>query len=272
MTGMTSHQLTVLTQYLQDQLQDPDAWSSSSAVEPNWGKTKQDNLDEALKHWVDTPTRIPDPPTKERNCHTCGDIMSEAQATASPHCMTCQVLDQHQHQVHPQPQRHAREERDDEVEFTRIPIAGEDSEDYMSDNESDTNNNDNPTVFTQNMTRIITTPKATGSHMDEDSTLLIVEPLLPYTYMHALTGFTTPPPTTADPIASALNALTGDDITFLIGHTDGMVQTHEVAPILTHKNIYNDLSEVCDTTNFTQNMQGMFKGNHKGKSPKKKRG
>jgi hypothetical protein len=195
--------------------------------------------------------------------------MSEAQTTASPHCMTCQVLDQHH--VQPEPQRHACEERDDEVEFTRIPIAGEDSEDYMSDNDSDSNNDETPTVFTQNMTRIIMTTEATGSHMDEDTTLPIVEPLLPNTYMQALTGFTTPPQTIEDPIASALNDLTGDDIAFLIGHTDGVVETHELSPILPHKNIYNDLPEVCDKINFTQNMQGMFKGDHKRKLTKEEK-
>jgi hypothetical protein len=172
--------------------------------------------------------------------------------------MTCQVLDQHH--VQPKPQRHAREERDDEVEFTRIPIAGEDSEDYMSDHDSDSNNDKTPTVFTQNMTRIMMTTQTTGPHMEEDTTLLIVEPLLPKTYMQALTGFTTPPQTIEDPIAIALNDLTGDDIAFLIGHTDGVVETHELSPILTHENIYNDLTEVCDKLNFTQNMQGMLKG------------
>ncbi len=170
-------QLTVVTQYLQDQLQDPDTWgSSSSTVEPTWAKTKHDNLDEALKQWDETPTRIPDRPTRERTCQTWGNIMSEAQVTASPHCMTCHVLDQHP--VQPEPQRHAREERDDEVEFTRIPIAGEDSEDYMSDNDSDSNNDEATPVFTQNMTRIIIQPEATGPNMDEDTRIPIVEPLL----------------------------------------------------------------------------------------------
>jgi hypothetical protein len=45
-----NRQLTVVTHYLQDQLQDPDTWGSSSfTVEPTWGKTKRDNLDEVLK-------------------------------------------------------------------------------------------------------------------------------------------------------------------------------------------------------------------------------
>jgi hypothetical protein len=130
-TKHKNHQLTVVTQFPQDQLQDPDIWgSSSSAVEPTWGKTKHDNSDEALRQWEEIPTRIPDQPTRERTCQTCGDIMSETKATASPHCKTCQVLDEHT--VPPEPRRrHVCEERDDEVEFTRIPIAGEDSEDFM---------------------------------------------------------------------------------------------------------------------------------------------
>ena len=263
-------QLTVMTQDYQDQLDDPNTWGSSSTVEPTWGKTKQDNLDETLKQWDETPTRIIDQPTRERTCQTCGDIMPEPHSVASPTCVTCQVLEQSTSSSR-QPTRHAREERDDEVEFNRIPIAGEDSEDYMSDNDSDSINDDTPTVFTQNMTRIIMTTEPTGPHMEEDTTLPIVETLLPNTHMQALTGFATPPPTIEDPIASALTTLTGDDIAFLIGHTDGEVKTHELSPLLPHKNIYNDLTEVCDKINFTQNMQGMFKGDHKRKLTKEEK-
>jgi hypothetical protein len=189
--------------------------------------------------------------------------MPEAQPTTSPHCVTCQVLDPHP--VQDELQRHALEERDDEVEFTRIPIAGEDNEDYMSDNESDSNNDEAIPVFTQNMTRIILQPEATGPNMDEDTTIPIVEPLLPNPYMQVPTGFATPPPTVADPIALDFNILTGDDIAFLIGRADGVVATHELTPNLTHKNIYTTLPEVCDKINFTQNKQGMIKGDHKRK-------
>jgi hypothetical protein len=76
------------------------------------------------------------------------------------------------------------------------------------------------------MTLIIMTTEATGPHMEEDTTSPIVEQLLPNTYMQVLTGFATPPQTIENPIASALNLLTGDDIAFLIDHTDGVVESH----------------------------------------------
>jgi hypothetical protein len=95
--------------------------------------------------------------------------------------------------------------------------------------------------------------------------------LVPNLYMQVPTGFVTPPPTVEDPIALGFNILTGDDIAFLIGQADGVVATHELTPILTHKNIYTTLPEVCDKNNFTQNMQGMVKGDHKRKLTKEEK-
>ncbi len=41
----------------------------------------------------------------------------------------------------------AHEGRDDEQEFTRIPIVGEDSEDYNSSNDSDNDNKDTKIIY-----------------------------------------------------------------------------------------------------------------------------
>jgi hypothetical protein len=70
---------------------------------------------------------------------------------------------------------------------------------------------------------------------EEDTTLPIVEPLLPNSNRQALTGFVTPP----DAIeVQRVSALTGDDIAFLIGRADGVIAAHELSPIIAHKNIY----------------------------------
>jgi hypothetical protein len=73
---------------------------------------------------------------------------------------------------------------------------------------------------------------------------------------------------TASMTPSTSAALTADDIAFLIGHADGIVQTHELTPIPTHVNPFHGLSEVNDKVNFTQNMNGMIKGEHKRKLTK----
>jgi hypothetical protein len=203
------------------------------------------------------------------------------------------------------PTNDAREEREDEQEFSRIPIAGEDSEDYQGDcwdTESDDNKahaGDDHNKFTTNVTRIITQPNSTceqsslddsdddvwwsdlAKFNDEDNSensedhglpsltnnpLPIVEPL-PYSYAHALTGV--PMTASMTPFNSA--AMKADDIAFLIGHVDGIVQTHQLTPIPTHANQFNALHEINDKVNFTQNMHGMVKGEHKRKLTKEEK-
>jgi hypothetical protein len=84
---------------------------------------------------------------------------------------------------------------------------------------------------------------------DEQTILPIVEPLFStYSYSQTLTGIFTPTDTISTPFEQALTA---DDIAFLIGHADGVVQTHELSLIPTHKNKYEDLQEVYDKINFT---------------------
>jgi hypothetical protein len=61
-----------------------------------------------------------------------------------------------------------------------------------------------------------------------------------------------------------------DDIAFLIGHADGIVQTHQLTPIPTHVNPFHGLSEVNDKVNFTQICTAWLKENTKGNSPKQR--
>jgi hypothetical protein len=206
-----------------------------------------------------------------RQCQTCGDQIPTEQDQLSPNCMTCQVLDNTEPNNKAQKKGYAREERDDEVEFARIPIAGEDSGDYNTDFDTDSDGDGTHNVFTQNMNKIKLNEDSNTTRTndnDHHTILPIVEPLSTYTYSQALTGIFT----TADDISPSIEkVLTADDIAFLIGHANGVVQTHELSPITTHKNIYEDLQEVYDKITFTQNMPGMSKGEHKRKLSKEEK-
>ncbi len=173
------------------------------------------------------------------------------------------------HSTHQRTKTVAREERDDEQEFNRIPIAGEDSEDYQneywetqSDEDKDSghesneeeHDNENKTIFTTNMNRIVSPPPTTP--------LPIVEPL-PYSHAHELTGV----PMTA----SMTPGLSADDIAYMIGHADGIIHYDQFTPIPKHVNLFDKLSEVNDKVHFTQNMHGMMKGEHKQKLTKSQR-
>jgi hypothetical protein len=155
--------------------------------------------------------------------------MPTEQDKLSSNCMTCQVLDNTEHHKD-QKKGYAREERDDEVEFTRIPIAGENSEDYHTDYDTDSDGDETHNVFTQNMNKIKLNEdsNATRTNDNDDHAILpIVEPLSTYTYSQALTGIFT---TTDETSTHIEKALTADDIAFLIGHADGVVQTRRPNP------------------------------------------
>jgi hypothetical protein len=246
-------------------------WGSSTVeFQPTWGNNRQNNEEKDLQQWEDTPTRKQDKTHQMRQCQTCGDQIPTEQDQLSPNCMTCQVLDNTEPNNKAQKKGYAREERDDEVEFARIPIAGKDSEDYNTDFDTDSDGDETHKVFTQNMNKIKLheDSNATQTNDNDDHAILpIVEPLSTYTYSQALTGIVT----TTDANSTHIEkALTADDIAFLIGHADGVVQKHDLSPILTHKNIYEDLHEVHDKINFTQ-MPGMSKGEHKRKLSKEEK-
>jgi hypothetical protein len=267
----TSQWNSELLKWITNQRKRQDNWGSSTVeFEPTWGNNKQRNEENDLKQWEDTPTRKQNKTHQMRQCQTCGDQIPTEKNQLSPNCMTCQVLDNTEHNKD-QKKGYAREERDDEFEFTRIPIAGEDSEDYNTDFDTDSDSDGTHNVFTQNMNKIKLNADSNAirtNDNEEHAILPIVEPLSTYTYSQALTGIFT----TADEISPSIEkALTADDIAFLIGHTDGVVQTHELSPITTHKNRYEDLQEVYDKITFTQNMPGMSKGEHKRKLSKEEK-
>ena len=111
--------------------------------------------------------------------------------------------------------------------------------------------NENKNIFTTNMNRLVSPSPTTP--------LPIVEPL-PYSYAHELTGV----PMTA----SMTPGLSADDIAYMIGHAEGIIQYDQFTPIPTHVNIFDKLSEVNDKVHFTQNMHSMMKGEHKRKLTK----
>ena len=118
-------------------------------------------------------------------------------------------------------------ERDDEIEFTRIPIAGEDSDDYEDDDEIEEEEDEALTLLQPNN--------------NEDQPLVETYPA---TYFNATTVVTLEEP----PV------LTADDIAYMIGHVDGVVKSNEFTPLREHRNRYARLGEVEDKKTFTQNM------------------
>jgi hypothetical protein len=155
MLGTMAGTTVLCTQYPARVTNSPKEWgSSSSVVEPTWGRTTPRNDEENLRMWEETSTRIQDIVTRVSTCKAGDETMTDHDAYTSPNCMTFNVLDDTTDQQE-SGNLNAREERDDEVEFTRIPIAGEDSEDYVSDDESDSNHDETTTVFTQNMSQNI---------------------------------------------------------------------------------------------------------------------
>ena len=121
----------------------------------------------------------------------------------------------------------AKEERDDEQEFTRIPIAGEDSEDYNISDDDELEEEE-----------------------DEDNlalTLPLVEPLQEPATLNS--------PFFEDELEFS------DELAFLIGHKDGLVRGHELTPIPINNNKFADLPTIDDKVLFCNNMQGRFENN-----------
>jgi hypothetical protein len=62
--------------------------------------------------------------------------------------------------------------------------------------------------------------------------------------------------------ASMTPGFSADDIAYLIGHADEIIQYDQFTPIPTHVNLFDKLSEVNDKVHFPHNMHGMMKGQH----------
>ncbi len=282
----------IFAQVILDSLEPPtDTQTSSIAIESSssgpttWGNSRARNHAEELKQWQETPTQDnikdhaqyntsaqnEDSPYDRTPASTFLRFYSNEPAYLNPNASPLNATTDTGSSTHTskRPTRDAREEREDEQEFHRIPIAGEDSEDYQREYwETDSNDshdhdpnsqeeskdNEETSVFTTNMYRIVSLPT---------TPLPIVEPL-PYSYEHELTGV----PMTASMTPFNTTAFTSDDIAYLIGDVDGIVQSHQLTPIPTHVNSFHELNEVNDKVHFTQNMHGMMRGEHKRKLTK----
>ncbi len=258
---------------------------SSSSKPITWGSSQARNHAEELKQWQETPThddikdhgqsdtfeQKEDSQYNRTPASTFLRFYSHEPAYLNPNASPLNTMIDTGSYTHTSKRQtnDAREEREDEQEFHRIPIAGEDSEDYQREywetesNDSHDHDPDSPeedkdteekSVFTTNMNRIVSLPT---------TPLPIVEPL-PYSYEHELTGV----PMTASMTPFNTTAFTSDDIAYLIGHVDGLVQSHQLTQIPIHGNPFHELNEVNDKVHFTQNMHGMMRGEHKRKLTK----
>jgi hypothetical protein len=197
---------------------DPDAqvddhhdWGSLSNEPITWGQTIARDHEEKLKLW-----------NESSSCVTDNEEVSEKGVNnGEPHVKTPDDVSNHLVSSGPTTSKtaYAKEEHDDELEYIRIPIAGEDSEDYEDDDETEE---------------------------VEDEALPLLQPT-----QHEDVNTTT--------------GVIDDDIAYLIGHVDGVVQVQELTPLREHRNRYADLGEVVDKLTFTQNMQGMQRYKHKRK-------
>ena len=227
-------------------------WESSSVEPITWGKRVQPNHEEDLKRRNDIPK---DKQANEEEIqptpHT-NDARSEAEDNTQTDAREKYKEDPRYHNNSNKATNQrvesssvAHEGRDDEQEFPRIPIAGEDSEDYNSSNDSDNDDKDTKIIYKNNMTRI----------QDPLPTLPVVEPLPLAPTVEPLTYS---PDDYLDDVPRS--PLTAEDIAYLIGHTDGTVQSHQSTSIPTHVNTFQLLHEVNDKQFLTQNMQGMTRG------------
>jgi hypothetical protein len=201
----------------------PEAWGSSTNEPITWGRTKARNHEEELKLWKESSSCVTDHDEEGDKRVNTSKPIPDNDAGVIPHRAN----------IDPNSEKsaYAKEERDDEIEFTRIPIAGEDSEDY--DDEDDIEEEE----------------------VELDELLPSIPPIA-----HAQL-----PPVPSDLTTHVNIDATADDIAYLIGHVDGVVQTTKFQPINEHSNRYTGLSEVEDKLTFTQNMQGMQKYDHKRK-------
>ncbi len=141
------------------------------------------------------------------------------------------------------PDKVNREARDDEIEFTRIPIAGEDSEDY--DVDYDTEEEEDEVTD------------------EETTTLPIVFPI----------QWSTPPPNL--PLNESfidLNAYIADEIAFRVGpRKDGIIEEIRFSPASLTPNSFQSLTDSSECNPYMQNMQSFTKYEHQRKLTKSER-
>ena len=220
---------------MQGRIMEPDHdddrqdWGSSSNEPITWGQTKARDHEKELEQW-----------NESSSCEIKHDDEGVNTTKPIPEANEGSIT----HDKNNTKAAYAREERDDEIEFTRIPIAGEDSDDYEDDDEIEEEEDEALTLL--------------QPHNNDDQPL--VEPN-PATYLQA--------PTVVK--VEETTVLTAEDIAYMIGHTDGVVKSKEFTPFSEHRNRYAGLGEVEDKVVFTQNMQGMQKYTHTRKLTKEEK-
>ncbi len=137
------------------------------------------------------------------------------------------------------PDKVNREARDDEIEFTRIPIAGEDSEDNDVDYETE----------------------------EEEDEVIETLPIV------FLIPCSTPPPNLPINDSSIdLNAYIADEIAFRVGpRKDGIIEEIRFSPVSLTSNSFQSLAESSECDSYTQNMQSFTKYEHQRKLTKAER-
>jgi hypothetical protein len=105
---------------------------TSYTPEPTWGKRQMIDREEELRQWQQINT---DDTYVHRVCSTCGDSMLQRKENPSLTCRQCRVLDVMEDQEgtrtgNSKKKGYEQMNRDDEQEYSRIPIAGENDSDY----------------------------------------------------------------------------------------------------------------------------------------------
>jgi hypothetical protein len=115
-------------------LDSPGDWGSSSSEPITWGKTGQINHEEELRLWNDVPKTTgllydEEPQVTLNSEHKQQGNESDSGEGNAEYKEDPFYYDPELTHLHADSKKLAREDRDDEQEFKRIPIAGEDSED-----------------------------------------------------------------------------------------------------------------------------------------------
>jgi hypothetical protein len=252
---------------IDDQEESHHEWGSSP-IEPKWGRNNKTQNDQTHAQWsTNTPTQIT-PQYHNGSCHLCATPMRVywSRQYESLTCFNCAQAkkdqDNYDTEDNTQGLTPDKQNIDDETEHGRIPIAGEDCDDYQkeywetdSEEEEDEDHKQDETPVTNNYQQVNLTPITTAEEMEyvtPPNTLApIVEPLQPHPALSPRM-FLTPSPPTNFPFT--IDSTRSDDLAFLIGHQDGLVQADIFNPISPHPNVFNTLPEVNDKALFSQNM------------------
>ncbi len=111
---------------------EPTWGATSYTPEPTWGKRQIVDREEELRQWQQINTNDT---YVYRVCSTCGDSMLQRKENPSLTCRQCKALDVMEDQEgtrtgNSKKKGYEQMNRDDEEEYSRIPIAGENDSDY----------------------------------------------------------------------------------------------------------------------------------------------